>query len=72
MYYVFIVSFKASCKRLSSVGHLASVTSADLHARLVAMVTKVKDDLVLTWLGGIMKVNVHVSSGERTVKITPQ
>ncbi|XP_036413381.1 uncharacterized protein wu:fa56d06 [Colossoma macropomum] len=48
---------EASCKRLSSLGHLASVTSVDLHARLVAMVTRAKSDRVLTWLGGIMKNN---------------
>uniref|UniRef100_A0A3B4DPT1 C-type lectin domain-containing protein n=1 Tax=Pygocentrus nattereri TaxID=42514 RepID=A0A3B4DPT1_PYGNA len=46
---------EASCKRLSSLGHLASVTSADLHAHLVTMVTRAKSDRVLTWLGGIMK-----------------
>ncbi|KAL7845905.1 hypothetical protein AOLI_G00240970 [Acnodon oligacanthus] len=48
---------EASCKQFSSLGHLASVTSADLHARLVTMVTRAKSDRVLTWLGGIMKNN---------------
>ncbi|KAI4885654.1 hypothetical protein NFI96_027543 [Prochilodus magdalenae] len=49
---------EASCKQLSPLGHLASITSADLHAHLVAMVTRTKSDLVLTWLGAIMKNNV--------------
>nr|XP_055062217.1 uncharacterized protein wu:fa56d06 isoform X2 [Misgurnus anguillicaudatus] len=48
---------EASCKKLSSEGHLASVPNADVHKQLVTMVAKAKKAPVLTWLGGIQKKN---------------
>uniref|UniRef100_A0A3B4AQF5 C-type lectin domain-containing protein n=1 Tax=Periophthalmus magnuspinnatus TaxID=409849 RepID=A0A3B4AQF5_9GOBI len=45
-----------SCKRLSLNAELASVTSKDLHSRLVSMVTNGgKKEPVMTWLGGTVK-----------------
>ncbi|XP_030634862.1 aggrecan core protein [Chanos chanos] len=46
---------ESSCKQFSPNGHLASVTTAELHARLVAMVSKANSAPVLTWLGGVLK-----------------
>ncbi|XP_055019267.1 uncharacterized protein LOC129411705 [Boleophthalmus pectinirostris] len=45
-----------SCKRLSPNAELASVTSEDLHSRLVSLVTSGGEkEPVMTWLGGMVK-----------------
>ncbi|KAG9348839.1 hypothetical protein JZ751_029156 [Albula glossodonta] len=46
----------ASCSQLAPAAHLASVTSSDLHYRLVSMVTEASNGPVLTWLGGTLQV----------------
>ncbi|XP_062866681.1 uncharacterized protein wu:fa56d06 isoform X2 [Trichomycterus rosablanca] len=46
---------EASCKQFSSLGHLASVPSSEIHKRLVGLVTGSASDLVLTWVGGFVK-----------------
>ncbi|XP_067116659.1 uncharacterized protein wu:fa56d06 [Osmerus mordax] len=46
---------EASCRVLSRLGNLASITNSDLHSRLVSMVTKTSNSPVLTWLGGVGK-----------------
>ncbi|KAJ8352796.1 hypothetical protein SKAU_G00242720 [Synaphobranchus kaupii] len=48
---------ESSCKHLAREGHLASVTSSDLHSRLAAMVTEGSNGPVLTWLGGALQVD---------------
>ena len=50
--------FQASCRVLSRLGNLASITNSDLHSRLVSMVTKTSNSPVLTWLGGVGKVGI--------------
>ncbi|XP_046886507.1 uncharacterized protein wu:fa56d06 isoform X1 [Hypomesus transpacificus] len=46
---------EASCRVVSRLGNLASITNSDLHSRLVSMVTKTSNSPVLTWLGGVGK-----------------
>ncbi|KAE8278659.1 hypothetical protein D5F01_LYC23576 [Larimichthys crocea] len=47
---------QALCKALAPNAELASVTSGDLHSRLVSLVTKGgENNPVLTWLGGMVK-----------------
>uniref|UniRef100_A0A671YZC6 C-type lectin domain-containing protein n=1 Tax=Sparus aurata TaxID=8175 RepID=A0A671YZC6_SPAAU len=47
---------QALCRALAPNAELASVTSGDLHSRLVSLVTKGgKNNPVLTWLGGTVK-----------------
>ncbi|KAM8722255.1 uncharacterized protein AB9X84_004974 [Acanthopagrus schlegelii] len=47
---------QALCRALAPSAELASVTSGDLHSRLVSLVTKGgKNHPVLTWLGGTVK-----------------
>ncbi|XP_036947275.1 uncharacterized protein LOC119015420 isoform X3 [Acanthopagrus latus] len=47
---------QALCRALAPNAELASVTSGDLHSRLVSLVTKGgKNHPVLTWLGGTVK-----------------
>ncbi|XP_026219944.1 lectin-like [Anabas testudineus] len=47
---------QASCRDLAPNAELASVTSSDLHSRLVSLVTKGGgNNPVLTWLGGTVK-----------------
>ncbi|XP_061090150.1 uncharacterized protein LOC133123689 [Conger conger] len=48
---------ESSCGQLAPGGHLASVSSADLHSRLAAMVTKASSGPVLTWLGGVRRLD---------------
>ncbi|KAG5851591.1 hypothetical protein ANANG_G00053280 [Anguilla anguilla] len=48
---------EASCRQLAPGGHLASVTSPDLHSRLAAMVTEASNGPVLTWLGGVLQAD---------------
>uniref|UniRef100_A0A3B4U7C0 C-type lectin domain-containing protein n=1 Tax=Seriola dumerili TaxID=41447 RepID=A0A3B4U7C0_SERDU len=49
-----IISF--SCRSVAPNAELASVTSGDLHARLVSLVTKGgENNPVLTWLGGMIE-----------------
>ncbi|XP_036401447.1 pulmonary surfactant-associated protein D-like [Megalops cyprinoides] len=48
---------EATCQQLSPGGHLASVTSSDLHTRLISMVTEASNGPVLTWLGAALKVD---------------
>ncbi|XP_050921903.1 ladderlectin [Lates calcarifer] len=44
------------CRALAPNAELASVTSGDLHSRLVSLVTKGgESNPVLTWLGGVVK-----------------
>ncbi|XP_072322048.1 uncharacterized protein [Eucyclogobius newberryi] len=45
-----------SCKRMGQNAELASVTSEDLHSRLISMVTSGGEkEGVMTWLGGMVK-----------------
>lgn len=56
----FSLSFvhQALCRALAPNAELASVTSGDLHSRLVSLVTKGgKNHPVLTWLGGTVKAS---------------
>uniref|UniRef100_A0A8C9V1C4 Snaclec coagulation factor IX/factor X-binding protein subunit A-like n=1 Tax=Scleropages formosus TaxID=113540 RepID=A0A8C9V1C4_SCLFO len=46
---------ESTCGQLSPNGHLASVTSPDLHSRLVFMVTEANNGPVLTWIGGVLQ-----------------
>ncbi|KAL4636320.1 snaclec coagulation factor IX/factor X-binding protein subunit A-like [Arapaima gigas] len=48
---------ESTCGQLSPNGHLASVTSPDLHSRLVFMVTEANNGPVLTWLGGVLQAD---------------
>ncbi|XP_063073755.1 uncharacterized protein wu:fa56d06 [Engraulis encrasicolus] len=46
---------ESSCQDLHSEAHIASVTSAGLHTRLVSMVTVANNSPALTWVGGVKK-----------------
>ena len=45
------------CQDLYADGHIAAVTSAELHTRVVSMVMIASNGPSLTWLGGVKKVN---------------
>ncbi|XP_041934988.1 uncharacterized protein wu:fa56d06 isoform X1 [Alosa sapidissima] len=47
------------CQDLYAGGHIAAVTSADLHKRLVSMVTVASNGPTLTWLGGVKKAQQY-------------
>ncbi|KAJ8405954.1 hypothetical protein AAFF_G00308420 [Aldrovandia affinis] len=55
------------CRQLAPGGHLASVSSSDLHSRLVSMVKETNNGPVLTWLGGIQQAGkFHWIDGSST------
>ncbi|XP_062373857.1 uncharacterized protein wu:fa56d06 [Sardina pilchardus] len=50
---------ESSCQDLYAGGHIAAVTSADLHINLVSMVTVASNGPTLTWLGGVKKAQQY-------------
>uniref|UniRef100_A0AAY4A8C3 C-type lectin domain-containing protein n=1 Tax=Denticeps clupeoides TaxID=299321 RepID=A0AAY4A8C3_9TELE len=53
-----ILPFKdaeAFCKSFSPEGHVAAITSQELHSQLASLVTIASNGPTLTWLGGIQK-----------------
>ncbi|XP_066561869.1 uncharacterized protein LOC136750740 [Amia ocellicauda] len=49
---------ESSCRQLSPGGHLAAVTSSELHSRLVALVTSSNGGPALTWLGAFNRQQI--------------
>ncbi|XP_023691530.1 uncharacterized protein [Paramormyrops kingsleyae] len=48
---------EAICRSVSPTGHLASVTSPQLHSQLAFMVTEANKGPTLTWLGGVVQAD---------------